>query len=159
VFIVEHDANGALGVVLNRPSETTVADVLAPWGQFAAPPAVVFGGGPVAPTTALGLARGFVDDGIDGWQPVHGELGTVDLARDPAELGGGLRVMRVFVGYAGWAPGQLDGEIEAGGWFVVDARPDDVLTPDPHNLWQGVLRRQRGLLAAFATYPDNPTLN
>ena len=73
-----------------------------------------------------------------------GDLGTVDVGRDPAALGNDLLALRVFVGYAGWAPLQLEGELAEGAWFVVDARPDDPFTTDPSALWRTVLRRQRG---------------
>jgi putative transcriptional regulator len=85
----------------------------------------------------------------------------VDLARDPGDAHLEVESVRVFAGYSGWGPGQLDGELEVGGWFVVDALPGDLLTPDPANLWRAVLRRQGGDLAVAANYPlgDGPALN
>jgi len=67
--------------------------------------------------------------------------------------------VRLFAGYAGWTRGQLEEEIEAGAWFVVDAMEGDVLNDDPDSLWQDVLRRQRGPVAMFAAYPEDPTQN
>ena len=67
--------------------------------------------------------------------------------------------MRLFAGYAGWTRGQLKDEIEAGAWFVVDALEGDILNEDPESLWRAVLRRQRGRLAMFATFPGDPTTN
>jgi len=67
--------------------------------------------------------------------------------------------MRIFAGYAGWSAGQLEGEIQAGGWYVVDAEARDAFSPEPDRLWRVVLRRQRGNLALVATFPDDPTMN
>ena len=169
VLILEHGGEGALGVVLNRPSDLDVAEPLPEWARAAAHPPVVFIGGPVAPSAAVCLARVARDGAARGWEPVLGPsdslsgelgpLGTLDLDSDPDEAITGLDEIRVFAGYAGWAPGQLEAEIEAGGWFVVDAEAGDPLCPAPEELWANVLRRQRGSLAFFATYPPDPSLN
>ena len=81
----------------------------------------------------IGLARvAGVDPGDgDAWQPLLGRIGTVDLGRDPLDARADLEAVRIFAGYSGWGPSQLEGELEAGGWFVVDALPDDLLTSDP----------------------------
>jgi putative transcriptional regulator len=167
VFIIEHNDDGAVGVILNQPTEARVDDALPDWAAVAAPPAVAFVGGPVQQHDAvIGLARFSAGDGgavehSDAWQPLLGPIGTVDLGRTPAEVSGRLEAVRVFAGYSGWGPGQLDDELEQGGWFVVDARPDDLLTPDPSSLWRVVLRRQGGDLAVSANYPldAEPTAN
>jgi putative transcriptional regulator len=129
----------------------------------------VFIGGPVAPSAAVCLARLASPGAARGWEPLlgpsgplsgkHGPVGTLDLDSDPDEAMAGLDEIRVFAGYAGWAPEQLEGEIEAGGWFVVDADAADPLSPAPEDLWSAVLRRQKGTLAFFAAYPPDPTLN
>lgn len=165
VFVIEHTHDGALGVVLNQPTETRVDAVLEAWAPYAAAPAVAFVGGPVQQHEAvIGFARVADLDPGDGeaWQPLLGRVGTVDLGRDPLDARGDLEAVRVFAGYSGWGPGQLEGELEAGGWFVVDALPDDLLTSDPAGLWRTVLRRQRGDLAVAANYPllgDGPATN
>jgi putative transcriptional regulator len=86
-------------------------------------------------------------------------LGTLDLERDPDDLAMGVEAIRVFAGYAGWGPGQLEREIEAGAWFIVPAEPGDVMSDDPEQLWKRVLRRQGGQLAVVATFPADPSLN
>jgi putative transcriptional regulator len=84
---------------------------------------------------------------------------TVDLDHDPALLATSLRALRVFAGYAGWAPGQLEAEIAEGAWYVVDALPGDPFLGDPETLWPAVLRRQGWPLAAVAVAPHDPTMN
>jgi putative transcriptional regulator len=175
VFMIEHTDEGALGLVLNQPTETRVDDVLDAWAPYAAAPAVAFVGGPVQQHEAvIGLARvgtvhlgdGHVGDAdlgdADAWQPLIGRVGTVDLGRDPHDARADLEAVRIFAGYSGWGPSQLEGEIDAGGWFVVDAHADDLLTSDPAGLWRTVLRRQGGDLAVSANYPlggEGPAAN
>jgi len=159
VLVLEHGEDGALGVVLNRPSDTAVGETLPNWDHVASEPGVVFVGGPVSPDAAIGVARVGTTDDADGWAPLFGHLGTVDLGRDPIQLPVDVQNLRVFAGYAGWSEGQLDGELDAGGWFVLDAAPDDVFTAEPDRLWVSVLRRQGGRLAMFASAPPHPSLN
>jgi putative transcriptional regulator len=162
VFVVEHTDDGAFGVVLNQPTATRVDEVLATWAPRAAEPGVVFVGGPVQQLEAvIGLGRVGTIDAGDAWQPLVGAVGTVDLARDPDDVHPQLEAIRLFAGYSGWGPGQLDHELEVGGWFVVEARSGDLLTPDPAGLWRAVLRRQGGDVAVSANYPlgEGPGLN
>ncbi len=176
VLMLDHDADGALGVILNRPTATSVAEVLPDWHDRAAAPKVVFHGGPVADGVAIGIARlrGPRPPDLDtpdlepgdaaraeraaGWSEVFDGIGVVDLTGD-ADAAVDLDVVRVFSGYAGWSSGQLEGELALGAWFVVDATPADVLDPDPDRLWARVLRRQEGDLALLALYPADPSLN
>jgi len=164
VFMIEHTEEGALGLVLNQPTETRADELLEAWGPYVAAPAVAFVGGPVQQHEAvIGLARvASLDPGDgDAWQPLLGRVGTVDLGRDPQDARPDLESVRIFAGYSGWGPSQLEAELEAGGWFVVDAHPDDLLTSDPAGLWRAVLRRQGGDVAVSANYPlgDGPATN
>jgi putative transcriptional regulator len=160
ILVLARDLEGgALGVVLNRPTETTVAEPLPAWAELAADPAVVFVGGPVASDGAIGLARAGTAPAAEGWVPVTGRLGTVDLGIDPDEVEAPVETLRVFVGHAGWGPGQLEAEIDEGAWVVLDAAPDDVLCATPDRLWRLVLRRQGGKLAWLANVPLDPTTN
>lgn len=159
VLLLEHTDDGALGVVLNRPSETGVEAALPGWEPVAAAPPVVFVGGPVAPTGALALGTVTGDD-AEGWTPVLGPVGLLDLGHSPASAAGAeVAQARLFAGHAGWTAGQLEGELAAGGWFVVDAEPDDALVSDPEQLWPSVLARQPGRLAWFANCPADPRAN
>ena len=159
VLVLEHGPEGALGVVLNRPTGTDLYAALPRWERLAADPSVVFEGGPVAPTAAICLGRTPVAAEPDGWHPLFGGLGTIDLERDPDDLGGSVHDIRVFAGYAGWGADQLEGEVAAGAWYVLDAHPDDALSPHPDDLWRAVLRRQRGDLAMVANFPADPAMN
>jgi putative transcriptional regulator len=164
VLLLEHSEQGALGLVLNRPSDQRVEDPFPGWDGPSSAPAVLFMGGPVQQgmIVALGRAHSAPFD-TDGFQPVPGPggqpLGTVDLRRSPVDLAPMLDALRVFSGYAGWSPGQLDAEIEHGAWWVVDAEPSDPFVHDPSGLWRRVLRRQPPPVAWFAHYPDDPADN
>lgn len=163
VLILDHDEDGTLGVVVNRPTEMSVTSVLEPWTDFVSAPDVLFQGGPVAKNSALALAElpaGTSDEESPlGWRKLYGRLGLIDLDAPPELVAGGLGSMRVFAGYSGWSPGMLEREIADGGWYVVDAEPEDPFTEKPEDMWRQVLRRQFGDLALVATFPEDPTLN
>ncbi|GGS19191.1 MULTISPECIES: YqgE/AlgH family protein [Actinokineospora] len=162
VFVIDHRGEGTLGVVLNRPSEVPVGEVLPSWGPHVTDPGSVFVGGPVEQKTALCLAAmrtGESVDGVHGLIGVRGPVALVDLDADPEPLVPKLRGVRVFAGYAGWEVGQLAGEIDRGDWIVVPALPADVLAPPGQDLWGRVLRRQGMPLALLATHPGDVRQN
>lgn len=164
VMLLDHDLTGTLGVVLNRPSAREVGEVLEPWAPYVKTPDVIFNGGPVGLDGALALGtRSAVELDASaeavGWRSVVGEIGMVDLDATAERLGSTLRDLRVYVGYAGWGPGQLDNELGQGAWLVVAADPGDMFCSDPERLWARVWRRQPGELAFLSTRPDDPTLN
>jgi putative transcriptional regulator len=158
VLLLEHGEEGALGIILNRPTDAALSSVLPEWHPHASAPGVVFSGGPVATEAVIALARGGHDNAT-GWVSVLGEIGTVDVGGDPVDLEFPLQALRIFVGYAGWSPGQLEAEIDQDAWFVVTTRPTDPFATDPEHLWRDVLRRQRGQVAMFANHPEDPTVN
>ncbi|WNI24509.1 YqgE/AlgH family protein [Streptomyces sp. ITFR-16] len=159
VLLLDHDEEGSLGVVLNRPTPVGVVDILATWAGLTGEPEVVFQGGPVSLDSALGVAVIPGDEGPLGWRRVYGAIGLVDLDAPPELLAAALGSLRIFAGYAGWGPGQLESELAEGAWYVVESEPGDVSSPRPESLWRAVLRRQRSELAMIATYPDDPSLN
>jgi putative transcriptional regulator len=151
VLVVEHTDEGAMGVVLNRPSETGVAEVVPSLAEAAGEDEPVYVGGPVAPQAVVAI--GDFEDPSEAGTQVLGSIGLVDPDRtDPA-----LRRLRVFAGYAGWAPGQLDGEVEQEAWIVEPAVPDDPFRDG--DLWAAVLQRKGGAYALMATMPADPSLN
>lgn len=143
VYLFETDADGsAAGVILNRPSDIGVADALPSLSALAAPPEVVFLGGPVQTEHALVLSE---------------RAGSIRVsAFDEVETGDRVRV---FAGYSGWGSGQLTAEITQGGWFVVESDPTDPFTDDPMSLWRHIFARQSGTLRRYRTYPDDPRSN
>jgi putative transcriptional regulator len=159
ILILDHDTDGALGVILNRPSEVSACDALPRWADVASAPAMVHVGGPVTPEVVVCLGRVRVGVAPVGWTPLAGAVGAVDLDREPDELASCLDGLRFFAGYAGWGAGQLETELRLGGWLVVPAEPDDAFTPNPDTLWSRVLKRQGGDLALLHTMPIDPTQN
>lgn len=160
VQLLQHSVDdGALGVIVNRPLETSLAEVLPGWALLAPEPVVVFEGGPVAPSSAICLGRLTQPRVVDpSFVVVAGApwLGTVDL---DLEAAASVEEVRVFAGYAGWSPGQLEAEVEEGAWWVLDALPGDCFSNAPNQLWRQVLRRQGLPLALAASFPTDPTLN
>lgn len=147
VLLLAVQPEGVLGIVLNRPSDRRVDDVLPRWSAQVAAPAVMFFGGPVGLDQVIGLsAHGAVDleDAVNGDIPMDDD---------------GSSEIRLFAGSAGWGPDQLDAEIADGAWWVFDAEPGDVTSSDPEKLWQRVLRRQRGVTSWFALATADPSLN
>jgi putative transcriptional regulator len=158
VLVAEHSDEGAMGLVLNRPLAVTVADAVPILRGFVDDDeTAVFQGGPVQPEAVMALG-----DFVDGTRSAALAFGSVgflpadaDDTLDPATV----QRARVFAGYAGWGPGQLEGELDEEAWIVVAARPDDCFTDDPDRLWGDALRRHGGPLAVFAVQPDDPSLN
>ncbi|HEU5207702.1 MAG TPA: YqgE/AlgH family protein [Gaiellaceae bacterium] len=156
VLVGEHTDEGALGVVLNRSSETTVDEALPELALLADAMGTVHVGGPVQPSAVVVLADFAEADQAESL--VVDSVGFLNAEIEPDALGE-LRRARVYVGYAGWGPGQLDAELEEGSWIVEPAQPDDVFTSDPEGLWSAVLRRKGGPFAFLAAMPPDPSRN
>jgi len=153
VFIGEHDAEGALGLILNTPSLLTVNEVLPGLTEFATQPANVHLGGPVQTDTAIVLAKS--DAGIFARDTALVTVGVIDPMDPPADTA----ALRVYAGFSGWDGGQLEQEIRGGSWWSTPARSGDVFTSTAGTLWEETVRRLRGTEAFYATYPDAPFLN
>jgi putative AlgH/UPF0301 family transcriptional regulator len=162
VYILDHSDSGTVGVVLGRPSQVEIRDVLPGWCDLAVEPGVFHVGGPCETDTALclGTARGLAPAPGSGLRRVSGDVHLVDLDSDPDELIGELTGLRVFAGYAGWSPGQLAGEFADGAWACIPGTPADVFsTASGPALWRRVLGRQTGRLAILSTAPADPSVN
>ncbi|WP_235564811.1 YqgE/AlgH family protein [Modestobacter sp. Leaf380] len=158
VYVLDHSDTGTVGVVLNRPSEVRINDVLPGWSDLAVQPGVFHVGGPCESETALCLA--VADGPSEGLRVVDGGVHLVDLDADPDGLGSVVTGLRVFAGYAGWSPGQLAGELGEGAWACVESHPDDVVaTVAGDRLWHRVLGRQRGARGVLSTATPDPTQN
>jgi putative transcriptional regulator len=151
VLVVEHSDEGALGVVLNRPSETRVSEAVPALAALAGGDELVRVGGPVSPQAVVAL--GEFEDPEEAATGLADGLGLVD----PDASNVSVRRARVYAGHAGWGPGQLDGELEQEAWIVAELRPDDPFRDD--DLWPVALQRKGGGYALLATMPPDPSLN
>lgn len=159
VLLLDHDEDGSLGVIVNRPTAVVVSSVLPAWTPSVSAPEVLFEGGPVSRDSALAVARVLGDDDPVGFRRIVADLGIIDLDTPVDVMADAIGDLRIFAGYAGWGAGQLAGELEEGSWYVVDALSRDVFGPDVSRLRQAVLRRQPGELAWLSTRPENPSQN
>jgi putative transcriptional regulator len=155
VLIAEHTDEGALGVVLNRPSDATVGEVVPDLSSLVDEEDPVFAGGPVQTGGVMVLAE--FEDPADAALPVDGELGFVALEADMDEVSAGRA--RAFAGHAGWGAGQLDAELAEEAWFVAPFEREDAFADDPEELWSRALTRKGGAYALVARMPEDPSLN
>ena len=157
VLIVEHNEEGALGLVLNRPSETSVAEAVPQLETLLDPDERLFIGGPVQPSAVIVLAE--FEDATDAALLAFGDVGVLGTGPSPEDLNGSVKAGRAFLGHAGWGPGQLDGELERDDWILEPARLADAFSVDPQGLWSEVLTRKGGSYALVARMPADPSMN
>lgn len=155
VLLFEHGAEGALGTVLNRPTEDLVAEHVPAWEDYVADPPVVFVGGPVRNEIAVGVAEW--TDAPEEWVSMFAAVGFIDLTDPPDPVSSPQRI-RVYSGYSGWDAGQLEVELAIDSWFIVDPVIEDIFG-EPGELWSRVLQRQPGRLGLYAQYPDDLSTN
>ncbi len=158
VLVGVHNDEGAMGVVLNRPSQVSVGEAV-PQLQEALEDTdePVFVGGPVQPVSVVCLAE-FLDPSL-AELIVLGRIGFPNPTADMEDLARATVRRRIFAGYAGWGEGQLDAEIERGDWIADPALPEDVFSADPGELWSAVLTRKGGSYALLARMPLDPSSN
>jgi putative transcriptional regulator len=156
VLLTEHTEEAAMGLVLNRPMPIVAAEAVPVLAEVVDDGAPLYQGGPVQPASVLALAD-FVDPAQSAGI-AFGSVGYVDAEMGTDELAPLVQRIRVFAGYSGWGPSQLEGELAEDAWFVADADPEDVFGP-PEDLWKRVLERLGGHYAFVATMPENPRLN
>jgi putative transcriptional regulator len=157
VLIGVHNDDGAMGVVLNRPSQVTVADAVPQLEDAVGGDEPVFVGGPVQPTSVVVLAE--FEDPDPTALLVHEQIGFPASDMDLDSLSESTLRGRVFAGYAGWSGGQLDEELEHGDWIAQEPLAEDVFTEMPDELWSSVLTRKGGRYALLARMPLDPSLN
>jgi putative transcriptional regulator len=155
VLVVEHSEEGALGLVLNRPSETTVGDAVPELKELIDEDELVFIGGPVQPAAVIVLAR--FEDPDDSVLLSFDDVGVLG-ATSEIETAGVVEA-RAFVGHAGWGAGQLDAELERGDWILEPATLQDALSSESRELWGSVLTRKGGSYALIARMPPDPSWN
>jgi len=150
VLVIQHDEDGCVGIVLNRPTEESVADHIPDWADLVPDPSIINYGGPVEPDVAIGLS--LTPEGLSTGVP---GLSLIDLGETP---GGTSSPVRIYSGYSGWGSDQLESEIATGSWYVVQASPDDPFDTDDGQ-WRRVLKRQPGFLSVVSTFPDDIAMN
>jgi putative transcriptional regulator len=156
VLIAQHTEDGAMGLVLNRPSDARVFDAVPPLCGLVGDNALVWAGGPVEPAGVIVL--GEFDDHSLSAELIFGDIGFMSADADPADVADATRRARVFAGYAGWSAGQLEQELEEEAWFVSDPLEDDVFAAEA-DLWSAVLARKGGPYALLSKMPPDPSLN
>jgi putative transcriptional regulator len=156
VLLAEHSEEGAMGLVLNRPSETLVSEAVPPLEGLVAENEPVYVGGPVEQSAVIVLAE--FDDPDEAGSIVVGDIGFVVSDPDHTLTSASIRRSRVYAGYSGWSAKQLEAEIEEEAWFVEPALPEDVFA-DADALWSDVLRRKGGEYSVIAMMPEDPSLN
>ncbi len=158
VLICEHTGEGAMGLVLNRPSpipaEQALPELLDAFGEDER----LWMGGPVQTSSVVVLAD-FAGREEDAGRLVTGEIGLVSPEADLDTLADAVHRARAFLGYAGWGAGQLDAELAGDDWITAPAAPEDLFTDAPDRLWSRVLTRKGGQFALLATMPPDPSLN
>ena len=155
VLVAHHDDDGAMGLVLSRPSDVAAADAVPLLEGLPGAGDPVFVGGPVQPEAFMVLAE--FDDVGEAAAPIMGDLGFMPADTEPDGLS--IRRMRLFAGYSGWGAGQLEAELDEPSWIVVEAEADDAFADDPDDLWRTVLHRKGGPFALMENMPFDPGLN
>jgi putative transcriptional regulator len=155
VLITHHDEEGAMGLVLSRPSEVPAVEAVPALGGMPGAGDPVFVGGPVQPEAFMALAE--FEDVAESAAKIFGDIGFMPAEAEPAELD--VRRMRLFAGYAGWGPGQLEAELEEPSWIVVGAEAGDPFADDPDALWREVILRKGGPFSLMENMPFDPGLN
>jgi putative transcriptional regulator len=156
VLVGEHNAEGALGVILNRPLSVTVAEAVPPLGGLVGRGEFLFEGGPVQPSSPVLLAEFAHPELAD--LLVFGTVGFLvgEVSEDARP---GILRARVYAGYSGWGPGQLEQEMEQGSWILEPALEDDVFTEAPDTLWRRILERKGPEYRSLSRVPFDPSMN
>jgi putative transcriptional regulator len=155
VLIAHHDDDGALGLVLSRPSDVPAIDAIPSLEGIPGADGPVFVGGPVQPQSFMALAE--FADVHEAAAPIFDHVGFMSADAEPEELS--IRRVRLFAGYAGWGAGQLEAELAEPAWIVVPAERDDPFVDDPEALWREVVNRGGGSISLMKNMPFDPHLN
>ncbi|MEG3585728.1 MAG: YqgE/AlgH family protein [Actinomycetota bacterium] len=158
IFVITHGDEGAIGLILNQPTKESLGSLLPHWENENFENSTVFCGGPVDTNSAMGLGR-FVGETDNSSTFIFANIGVLDLGLGPKELPTSLVDLRPYIGYSGWGPMQLEAELAANAWFVVDVDPQDIFREKTEDLWSMVLRRQEGPMSWLSNYPPDPRVN
>ncbi|WP_447973364.1 YqgE/AlgH family protein [Nitrospira sp. Kam-Ns4a] len=160
VLLCEHGPEGALGVVVNRPTGMLLSEALPQVPVLEGQRHILYSGGPVQPNQVLILYRltqeptgiHHVFDGVY----LGGDMGVLERV---LLASGSAAAFRAFVGYSGWGPGQLENELKTGSWITLPADPAVVFDKDPARVWPDILRSLGGPFEIYAEMPIDPSLN
>jgi putative transcriptional regulator len=155
VLVAHHDDDGAMGLVLSRPSDVAAAEAVPLLEGLPGAEGPVFVGGPVQPEAFMVLAE--FEDVEEAAAPIMNDLGFMPADTEPDDLS--IKRLRLFAGYSGWSAGQLEAELEEPSWIVVDAETDDAFADDPDELWRTVLHRKGGPFSLMENMPFDPEMN
>lgn len=155
VLIAHHDDEGAMGLVLSRPSDVAATDAVPALEGLPGADDFVYVGGPVQPEAFMVLAD--FEDVDEAAAPIMASLGFMPADAEPDDLS--IRRLRLFAGYSGWGAGQLEAELQESSWIIVDAVTEDAFARDPDELWRTVLQRKGGPFSLMETMPFDPGLN
>ena len=157
VLVTEHTEEGAAGLVLNRPSETAVADAVPDLLPLVSEEERVYVGGPVQESAVLVLAE--FEDPEEAALLVVDDIGFLPGDGDFDLLAGATRRVRVFAGYAGWGPGPLEAELEESSWIVGSSPAPELFPELEDDLWARILRDKGGVYRVVALMPEDPSVN
>jgi putative transcriptional regulator len=160
VLLCEHSTEGALGVVVNRPTAVSLSEALPQIPVLAGRDHVLFSGGPVQPNHVLILCR--LTHEPDSSHHVFDGVylgGDVDVLERVLTGSGSAESFRAFMGYSGWGPGQLEAEMKTGAWITLPADPTVVFEKDPTCVWPDIVRSLGGAYEVYADMPTDPSLN
>jgi putative transcriptional regulator len=153
VLLLEHDDSGAIGLVLNSPTGLRVEDHIPGIADHVSEPRRIFLGGPVSSETAVSLGKG---RGIEFLRPsALPAIGIVDIEQHLEHVS----ELRIFAGYSGWDPDQLDAEMDEGAWWVLYPDLDEIFASNTDGMWERTVARGSGTVPLHATYPDDPSDN
>lgn len=158
VLLCDHNAEGSFGLVINRPLDAALSDVIDGFDEY---DGILSLGGPVQTDTLHYLHRHPLEIS-DAIPVLDGVLwgGRFESIRDLIHSADSSpRTLRFFLGYAGWGSGQLEAEVDQGGWVITEARSNDVFSEAPDALWRNVLRRMGGEYAILSNFPEDPRMN
>ena len=170
VLIIEHNHEGAFGLVVNRRSHLTLGDILPKFATPRGHSTPVYVGGPVqqeylfvihselpdtekSPTALEPVSGVIFEPSFRNLEKYFEDAFWEEIPRDDRPY------IHLFLGYSGWAPGQLEKEMEAGSWITHRAAPRIVFHPDSDMGWKDALREKGGIYRVFADTNQNPSMN
>jgi len=137
ILLLHYDEHGAIGIVVNRPTDIEPEELVADIEAFSAYSGTLFWGGPVRMDSLLALLR--TDTPPEEAEAIVDSVYQVRIDDELKDIPADLASLRFFIGYAGWGAGQLDREMDRGSWHVVPASDEHIFAEDPRALWKRLM--------------------